>query len=364
MRSVFIKPRFTGARFNEHSLPLDVARDLSAYQNLIVEVAKRLYLKDHPERQYTPKGFGSAFELHLDHVEEGSAIVPLIALIAAISTEPNAQQYFDQARELVTECIAAPADGIPTNFPLDLLNYFNRVGSSLREGEQMELPRRGGGSAMLTPSRRKALVLAQSKVYSRPVELVGFVEAMDWGKNSFKLRVTDGSEAHVQFDDHFESMARLHAGSPRHQVTVRCVASYDASERLRSVDQVESISLQANYEIANKLESIASLKDGWFDGAGKAPSPAAMATVAKMLVQLYPKGIALPMVVPTQDGNILLEWNGAGEPSLDFDLAKMHASFQQFAPDGSDIEADFVLGTDDDWRKLMGFLSNHIEQSA
>ncbi|MBK9288330.1 MAG: hypothetical protein IPN38_11770 [Flavobacteriales bacterium] len=361
MRTNFIKPRFTGARFNEHSLPLDVARDLAAYQNLIIEVAKRLYLKDNPERQYTPKGFGSAFELHLDHVESGSAIVPLIALTAAISTEPNAQQYFNQARELVTDCIAAPADKIPTDFPLDLLNYFNRVGSSLREGEQMELPRGGGGTATLTPSRRKALVLAQSKVYSKQVELVGFIEAMDWGKNSFKLRVADGSEAHVQFDDHFEATARLHAGNPRHQVTVRCVASYDASERLKSVDQVESISLQANYEIANRLESITSLKDGWYDGGGRAPSQAAMAIVSKMLVHLYPKGIQLPLIVPMQDGNILLEWNALGEPSLDIDLSAMTAWFQQFALDGSDVEADFKLQTEEDWRRLMGYLSNHIE---
>lgn len=364
MRSEFIKPKFNGPRFNEHSLPIDLARDLSAYQNLIIEVAKRLYLKDNPERQYTPKGFGSSFELHFDHVEEGSAIVPLIALTSALSTEPNAHQYFDQARELVTECIAAPLDKIPADFPLDLLNYFNRVGSSLREGEQMELPRGGGGTAILTPSRRKALVLAQSKVYSKPVELAGYIEAMDWGKNSFKLRVSDGSEAHVQFDEHFESMARLHAGNPRHQVTVKCLASYDSSERLRSVDQVESISLQANYEIANKLESIASLKDGWFEGVGTVPNPAAMATLSKMLVQFYPKGIALPMIVPTQDGNILLEWHGNGEPSVDVNLASMSASFQQFASDGSDIEQDFQLKSEEDWRKLMAFLSNHIEQSA
>lgn len=364
MRTEFIKPKFKGERFDQHSLPLDTARDLAAYQNLVIEVAKRLYLKDHPERQRTPKGFSTAFELHFEKVEEGSTLVPLIALITTLSSEPNAQLYFDQARELVTECIAAPLDQLPEGFPKDLLSYFNQVGSSLREGESLELPLAGGGQAVLTPKRRRDMVLAQSRVYERPMELAGHIGEIDWEKRTFRLRLTDGASATVPLLDSFEQTARQHAGSARHMVVVKCVASYDSYERIQSVDQVEAISLQLNHELANKLEGLEALEDGWHDGTGKAPDRSALADVAKMLVRHFPVRIKLPAVVPTQDGNILLEWNGAGEPSVDIDLSKMTASFHRFAPNGSDVEEDFNLASDEAWHKLMIFLGNHIEQSA
>lgn len=364
MESEFIKPKFNGERFAQHTLPLDVAKDLAAYQNLVIELAKYLYLKEHPDRQRTPKGFGASFELHLSQVEEGSSIVPLLAVTAMLSTEPNPQQYFAQARDLVTQSIAAPADALPEAFPKEFLSYFNQVGSSLREGESMELPNATGRTAVLTPKRRKDLVLAQSKVYERPVELPGFIGEIDWERKTFRLRLTDGSSAIVPLLESFEQKARQHGGSPRHMVVVKCVASFDSQERLQSVDQVEAISLQLNHELANKMENLAALTDGWYDGVGKAPDPKALSELARMLVRHYLLRLKLPMVVPTQDGNILLEWNGAGEPSVDIDLATMNAAFQQFAPDGSDVEADFSLNTDEDWRKFMLYLSDHIEPSA
>ena len=44
MKTEFLKPRFTGARFDEHTLPVDVARDLAAYEELVIELAKHLWL--------------------------------------------------------------------------------------------------------------------------------------------------------------------------------------------------------------------------------------------------------------------------------------------------------------------------------
>ncbi|WKZ64810.1 MAG: hypothetical protein QY325_08510 [Flavobacteriales bacterium] len=363
MRSEFIKPKFKGERFDQHSLPLDVASDLAAYQNLVIELAKRLYLKDHPERQRTPKGFSNAFELHVERVEEGSAIVPLIALTAALTSEPNAQQYFDRARELVTECIAAPLDQLPEEFPEDLLSYFNQVGSSLREGESLELPRKGGGEAVLTPKRRKDMVLARSKVYERPVELAGYIGEIDWERKTFRLRLTDNSSAIVPLATSFEQKARQYGGTSRHMVVVKCVASFDSYERLQSVDHVEACSLQLNHELAGKLEALSVLQNGWYDGLGKAPDAKALSELSRMLVRHYPAHLKLPAVVPTQDGNLLLEWNGHGEPAVDVDLSTMHAAFQRFAPDGTDIEAAFTLRTDEDWKKFMAFLNDHIPAS-
>jgi hypothetical protein len=364
MKAEFISPKFTGERFDKHSLPIDVARDLAAYQSLIIELAKALYFKDHPERQRTPRGFGSAFELHLSKVEEGSAIVPLMAVTVALSAEPNAQQYFDQARELVTQCVAAPPDALPEDFPKEFLSFFNQVGSSLLEGETMELPSKSGVAGILTPSKRKRLVLAQSAVYERKVELTGYINEIDWDKNSIRLRLTDGGQVTVTMPDHFELSARLYGGTSRHLVILKGTASYDAFEQLRSVDRIESIRLQLNHEIAGKLERISSLQDGWYDGKGKAPDPGGFAEITRMLVWLYPSHIPLPVIVPTPEGNLLLEWSGGGEPSLDIDVASKIAEFHRFTPDGGDEEATFVLSSEREWRDMMTYLSKHIQRNS
>lgn len=359
--SPFITPRFVGPRFDQHTLPVEVTKDLAAYQTLIVELAKHLYLNDHPERQRTPRGFGASFELHLAKVEDGSAKAALLAVTAAVSLEPNAAAYFEQARELVTECIAAPA-ALPEAFPKDFLWYFNQVGSSLKEDESLELPGKGGITAVLTPARRKSLVLARNKVYEKPVELQGSIGQLDWENNTFRLRMSDGSQAIVALTANFTTTnAQKYGGSARHQVTVKCIASYNSYEQLQKVDQVESITVQPNYEIATKLDALASLEDGWLDGDGIALSKDALAEVTKMMVHHYPVDLKLPAIVPTPEGNILFEWRQAGTPSLDLDLSTMQAAFHAFALDKTDIEQLFTLKKDQDWQVLFAFLSNHIE---
>ena len=165
MKTPFVQPRFVGPRFDEHTLPRAVARDLAAYETLVVELAKNLYLKDHPERQRVPKGFVADFQLHLDKIEDGSSR-PLLSLITAgaLALGSVNNDYLERARDLISECIASVDGNLPSDFPRELLFYFNQVGSSLNDNEQMELARTGGSSAILTPDSRKKLVLKADAV--------------------------------------------------------------------------------------------------------------------------------------------------------------------------------------------------------
>lgn len=82
MKTDFAQPRFTGTRFDEHTLPVDVARDLAAYESLIVDLAKHLYLTNHPERQRVPKGFAANFRLDIDRIDPGSAMPNLVVVLS------------------------------------------------------------------------------------------------------------------------------------------------------------------------------------------------------------------------------------------------------------------------------------------
>ena len=128
MKTDFVTPAFQGGRFAEHSLPLEFAKDLAAYGDLVMEVAKYLYFKDHPDRQRVPKGFDDEFDLHLDRIEEGSTL-PVLALVAAgmlVHVPNHNTRYYEKARDTVVEWMQQTSAGqdISSEFPPDCLNIL------------------------------------------------------------------------------------------------------------------------------------------------------------------------------------------------------------------------------------------------
>lgn len=362
MKTDFSQPRFTGARFDEHTLPVDVARDLAAYEALIVELAKHLYLKDHPDRQRVPKGFASSFRLDIERIDKGST-KPLLALVLSgvLALTGGEQDCFVQARDLIADCIAAPENALPPDFPNELLVHFNQLGRSLREDEALELPlRKGGNAARLTQEKRKRLVLAAEQVYERDISLNGYIEEVDFAKSTFRLKLADGGQITVPMPDSFQNAARTYGGRSRHQVNVIGVGTYDSWDRLQKVVSVDSLDVIKNFAISARFDEISQLENGWFEGAGLAPNADKLALVSETLIANYPDKLPLPQIAPKQDGNLLLEWKAEGDPSLDIDLVASHASFHAFGANGEDVERDFSLDAAG-WQSLFAFLGDHIK---
>ena len=364
----FVQPRFTGARFDSHTLPVDVARDLAAYEALLIDLAKRLFLHDHPERQRVPKGF-SDVHLAIVGVKEGSA-KPILALVntTVIAAQLSlfdagvSNSYFTQARDLIAECIAASESALPDKFPKELLSHFNQLGRSLREGEALELSRKDTAqTAVLSPARRKNLVLAANAVYEREVELGGYIGEADWEKGTFRLRQADGNQTTVPMPENFYDKIRQSGGRSRDYVFVKGVAAYDSWERLQKVIAVEFLEIIKNFQLTMQFDELAQLEAGWYEGQGTAPDKNKLEIIAQILTDSYPEHLPLPTIVPTQDGNLLLEWNAEGDPSTDIDLGGMKASFHAFGAKGEDVEADFDLSADGGLELFFAFLSAHIQ---
>ena len=363
MKIDFSQPRFTGARFDEHTLPVDVARDLAAYETLIIELAKYLYLSDHPDRQRVPKGFAASFRLDIERIDEGSA-KPLLALVmaGALVLQGGERDYFERARDLVAECVAANVANLPDAFPKELLVHFNQFGRSLREDETLELPLPGAntGTARLTQDKRKQLVLAADQVYEREISLLGHIEEVDFAKSSFRVRLVDGGPATVPMPDSFHKHARTYAGRVHHLINVLGIGTYDAWDRLQKVVTVESVEVIQNHDISTRLDEISQLENGWYEGLGMAPNADALSLFSEKLIALYPDKLPLPLITPKQDGNLLLEWHAEGDPSLDIDLANLQASFHSFDVNDDDLEAEFNLD-DTGWQMMLSFLADNIK---
>ncbi|WP_395643910.1 hypothetical protein [Rudaea sp.] len=361
MKTEFSQPRFTGARFDDHTLPVDVARDLAAYEILIVELAKHLYLKNHPDRQRVPKGFASNFRLDIERIDEGSTKLLLaLVLSGALALTGGEQDHFAQARDLIAVCIAAPENALPAEFPKELLVHFNQLGRSLREDEALELPLPGANNAArLTQTKRKLLVLAADQVYERDISLIGYIEEVDFARSTFRLKLVDGGQSTVPMPDSFQNTARTYGGRSRHQINVVGVGTYDSWDRLQKVVSVDALEVIKNHAISARFDEITQLESGWFEGDGLAPDADEMSAVSEKLIADYPDKLPLPQIAPKQDGNLLLEWKAEGDPSLDINLTSSLASFHAFGEHGEDVERDFNLDTAG-WQSLFAFLGDNI----
>lgn len=371
--SVFTAPQFIGERFNRHTLPVSVANDLLAYQSLLIEVAKHLYLQENPKRQRVPKGFADA-HLDISSLESGS-VKTVLQLVPVAAFAANAQlslfnaasgemHYFHKARDAIAECVAAPDGTFPNKFPKKLLVHFNRIGRSLKNDETMVLDAPPGiSAAKLTPERRRQLVLAAGvHSYEKEIELSGYIAEADWDKSTIKLHLDDDCLVTVPVQKEFHDEVRASWGKQRNRVFIRGVAIYDTRERPREILSVESIEVVRNYDISVIFEELEALQDGWFDGSGKAPDKSGLQQFAALMAAHFPESLPLPAIVPTPEGNLLLEWQGCGTPSVDVELATMQAYFHAFDGQGGDIEHDFALSDANNAEDFFAFLSDHIQE--
>jgi hypothetical protein len=362
MKTEFLKPRFTGPRFDEHTLPVEVARDLAAYEELVVELARHLYLLAHPARKRVPKGFGQSFSLHIEQVEPGSAR-PILSVVAAagLALEGGAGGYFEQARDLVAECVSSEEAGkpLPPKFPKQLLDYFNVFGRSLRPDEAVELPRPAAPAARLTPERRRALVLDAQQFYAKEVELSGTIAETDWEKNTFRLRLEDGTALHgVPLPAPFREFARTAGGKERTVVVVKGIGVFDAWERLQKLSDTHHLELFPNQALASQIEALAALEDGWFEGHGTAPEKEQLAWAADQLIATFPEDVPFPHVGPTPEGGLFLEWiQDAWRISAEILLPDHNCELQATnTATGETSDAELNLDEADAWATLYGFV--------
>lgn len=308
----FIQPRFDGPRFEAHTLPVTAAKDLAAYEELVLELAKHLYRRKNPGRKNVPKRFAEGFSLHLQTIDEGSARPALVAMLAATGTlgiPTPLPVELKEARDLITRVIATEdGEPFPPEFPKDFYSYFNRIGRSLEEGEQIEWsPRSTGNFAALTPAKRKRLLLAHRETYEAEVEVVGFVEELDSKKCSGVLRTPSNEAISLCYEDPFFADLKAALGEGRVAVRLSGVGVFDVSERLASLKEIEQIETLPNFAMTSEIDALAQLADGWLEGGGKAPKGSDLEWLANEMADHFP-AIEFPSVVPTEEGNVVFEW--------------------------------------------------------
>jgi len=350
----FLSPRLVGGRFAGHAIPLEVLKDLSALEELVVEVAKWHYRLDNPERKRIPKGFANGVSLKLSEIADGSAI-PKIVLAVTTSTSTlfpvDHREYFARAKESIVNVLdlAEQQQSVSGVLQDSHLAYFDRIGRSLRDGETWELNYPDGNRpARLNKTTRRYLTLAATSVqgFTEEVTLRGAVCEVDQRKDQFQLQLIDKRviDAPIQ-PEHRETILEVFN---RFRVGVRVildgVARFDRRGRLERVESVEHISPLDPMDVGARLEELALLNDGWLEGKGAAPRADDLEWLTGQFEANYSDGLPAPYLYPTGEGGVQAEWSlGDWEVTLDIDLksrlAYWHA-LDQSSDDESEQELD------------------------
>lgn len=370
LKHEFLRPRLVGKRFEEHSIPVEVLKDWAAFEGLIVEVARWLYLEQFPKRKRTPRGFIQSFSLHLTTVEPGSAVAVLERPLPAGSLVPDAfADWFDKARDRVLDTISAAASGgaVEDLLPKSLLAYFDQFGRSLHDDERVEFHRTAAANDVVVYDHRvrKTLVLKSATVYRTEESVRGSMSELNLENRTFTLKLISGEKVVGQFSDELRDAALGALGAYGESlVMVEGAVVRDQSDNRKRIEQVTRIEPLDPLDVPARLESLALLRDGWLDGQGARLSPAGLGWLSKAWADAWPDEAPLPYVYPTPEGGVQLEWSSplgsvTAEVNLDSHQADVLASR---TADGEVLEeAVLSLAEANQWQALTALVLRQLK---
>jgi hypothetical protein len=367
-RQEFLKPTLRGERFKGHAVPLELLKDFSALEEMLVEVAKWRFKQEHPDRERTQRNFANGIELQLVGVEDGSAkLAIVIAFSSALLFHPSIL-YFEQARAEIVNAIALSADDRPQVLPTRYLSYFDRFGRGLRSGESIEFPHEDRTVSLNPDIRKKLVYSAQVETWTEEAALRAKVYLANQPNDRFGFELSDGTRADAPLDDKYRDVV-LDAlkGYPGGAfVLIQGVIQRDRKDHLKGFESIDHVTPLDPLDVSLRLEQMAALKDGWLDGKGKALDKDKLTWLAAMFDAHFDGDLPLPYLYPTAEGGVQAEWTVNGsEVSLEINLETRQAEFQALnLKDDSCSEFTIALDNREGWGNLNDALKQLDAQTV
>jgi hypothetical protein len=209
-----VKQKFSGPRFVDHGLDVDVLPELIAYKKLLIETAKEIWWRKHPGRERIQRNFEASLRLKFYRLAEGSVAVPLEREIEVeeglLNFEPVPDELDEAARILEEAIDAASADApLPSDFPKNVIPLFEQLGKTLEPDDSIEFeppPRaRARKKVVYTPQTRSRMIERATGEYTDVVNVSGEIRAADLDGGNFTLRREDGSKVSGKFSPEHEA---------------------------------------------------------------------------------------------------------------------------------------------------------------
>lgn len=311
MTEFFAKPIFHGPRFDSHMLPVELLRELQAYQEAIVQLAAMLWHEEHPGRARLPRGFGAEFHLAIRAIDDkaGCTGVELHRQRAPAQTSVGGD-YYEKGRELLSQMIGdvASGEGRPRPISARARNALARLGSTLRPGESIvfaSTPGARSGVRFLPEYARR--LAARSRPQEDDVEVVGVYDSRS--VRGRRIGVVQGSRV-ITCQAEPDKIGEWNAFLD-HKVRVRGRGLVNDDDEVLEVTETHEVSLAEAASLDLQFARLRRLEAGWYDGEGEPLDRAMLERFEALLRQLEAAGIPRPSLYPTEDGEARAEWSNA-----------------------------------------------------
>jgi hypothetical protein len=373
---IFIAPRLVGSRFEDHSLPVNILEDFTALEDLLIEVAKGIYLSENVNRKRVPKGFADGIYLKLVEIEEGSSIAKF-AIASAISANSllpldqlNNFAYFEKAKDKIVSIVESVNRGdSPSENDYRLLTYFNRIGKNLLDDESIDFgynyASKESSNAILNKSTRKKLILSseQKTEYLGSIKIFALVPEIDQKNNTFQIETEFGNIKCPLTDNISETVfTAFDEYKNKTYISLKGTALFNWNDKIQSITEVESMDVLDPLDVSLRISNLLKLENNWYEGHGKALNRAQLLNFENLFNSYYDNKLPLPAIFPKVDGNIQLEWKKDSKNIiLEVDLSDLSANYFYYNDEVDSDEKDINLSISD--REGWGHLNNLIGES-
>lgn len=353
-----------GPDFDKRGMPVEAAAELIAYKALVLDVAKKLFLQENPERERSQRNLSVEFDLRLEAIEPGSADLQITlerpsTLLDTLAPLPD---IFERSRDLVTSAIheVSKTGLVPRDFPVKSLPKFRSLGKTLRDGHSILIgdtnSRFTAAFDLATRANFLKILTETSRVV--PQDKIGTVVELDPERMVFHLRTPDDERILCYYGSQMGSVSKqflVDENGDGPLVVVHgdaLVGSDGAIERFSSVSAIDAVEEatvelqigQRGERLRERLHAIEGLTAGWLDSQSQAVSGTIMSRAWAMVGKLR----SIPdnfTPAPLPDGGLRFEWsNGLVDfvAELEFDGGMYLCALDESSEDDIDFESPIM----------------------
>lgn len=374
---IFISPRLIGPRFEDHTLPVSILEDFTALEDLLMEVAKVIYLSENSNRKRVPKGFSDGIYLKLVNIDEGSSIAKFaIASVVSLSSNLpldnlNNFTYFEKAKDKIVSIIESVNNGnIPQEHDYKLLTYFNKIGRNLQDNESIDFGydhlSKVSSNAILNKSTRKKILLSseQKLEYSDNIKLFALIPEINQSNNTFQLETEFGNIKCPLTEQIKDTVfTSFNEYTNRTYVSLKGTALFNRNDKIVEISAVEALDILDPLDVLLRINNLLKLENNWFEGQGKALNKENLTNFGDLLNSYFDNKLPLPAIFPKIDGNIQLEWKKVSNNVIvEIELNSLSSSFFYYNDknDSDEFESQVVLNNKEGWDTLNKLIEKYI----
>lgn len=240
---------FSGGRFDDGALDLNALEELQAFQKMVLETAKFLWKRSNKSIENLPEDFEKRNRLSMRTIETKN-----VAISIEIKSDSSQLDLCDvnvmdiqDAVGFAHEAFQSVArNGLPQpGFPRSLLPAYLSLGSSLSGEEILKFGPPGKATAQATPKIRARFLALRPDSYEDEIDILAKVYEVNLRNQRFRVESYYGTSTIIRFSDEQTAVVlRALDSQGERKIRIRGTGTFDADGTLKSVDNLEDISLE------------------------------------------------------------------------------------------------------------------------